>query len=68
MTIDYKNGRLKSKQIDFDGETEDGKGFTIDANWNDWDDWSVDDITWHDEEGTSDQVDAIKEKFLADMN
>jgi hypothetical protein len=68
MNIDYQNGRLKSKQVDFEGETEDGKGFTIDANWNDWDDWSVDDITWHDEEGTPEQVIAIQNKFLEDMN
>lgn len=68
MNIDYQNGRLKSKQVDFEGETEDGKGFTIDANWNDWDDWSVDEITWHDEEGTPEQVIAIQNKFLEDMN
>lgn len=68
MNIDYKNARIKSKQVDFEGETEDGKAFTLDANWNDWDDWSVDDISWHEEEGTSEQVDAIREKFLEDMN
>ena len=68
MNIDYKNARVKSKQVDIEGETEDGKAFTIDANWNDWDEWSVDDITWHEEEGTSEQVDAIREKFLEDMN
>jgi hypothetical protein len=68
MNIDYKNGRITSKQVDFDGETEDGRTFTIDANWNDWDGWSVDGISWDDEEGSPEEEEEIKEKFLADMN
>ena len=69
MNIEYKkNGRIVSKQVDFDGETEDGRTFTIDANWNDWDGWSVDGISWDDEEGAPEEEEEIKEKFLADMN
>jgi hypothetical protein len=68
MKIDYHNSRLVTKTVDFEGETEDGKGFTITANWNDWDDWSVDEVTWHDQEGNEDEVEQIKEEFLAEMN
>jgi len=67
MEIDYKNSRLISKTVDFEGTTEDGKGFTITANWNDWDEWSVDDISWHDEEGTEEQLEQIKEEFLGSI-
>jgi hypothetical protein len=68
MNIDYKNGRIISKQVDFDGETEDGRTFTIDANWNDWEQWSVDGISWDDAEGSEEEEEEIKEKFLSDMN
>jgi len=68
MNINYKNVRITSKQADFEGETEDGRAFTIDANWNDWDDWSVDGISWHNEEGTEEEGEEIKEKFLSEMN
>jgi hypothetical protein len=68
MDIDYKNGQVRSKQVDFEGETEDGRKFTVDANWNEWDDWAVDGITWHEEEGTEEEEEQIKEQFLEDMN
>ena len=68
MNINYKERQIRSKQVDFEGETEDGRCFTIDAHWNDWDDWSVDSISWNDEEGTEEEEEEIKEKFLADMN
>jgi hypothetical protein len=68
MNIDYKNGRITSKQVDFDGEIEDGRTFTVDANWNDWDGWSVDSISWDDAEGSEEEEVKIKEKFLAEMN
>jgi hypothetical protein len=68
MDIDYKNSRLVMKTVDFDGTTDDGKGFTITANWNDWDGWAVDDISWDDEEGTDEQIEEIKEEFLNTAN
>jgi hypothetical protein len=68
MEIDYSSKRVTSQTVDFDGKTEDGKEFTITANWNDWDDWSVDEISWHDEEGTEEQEEEIRESFIAEMN
>ncbi len=69
MKIDYQNHVVTSKTVQFEGETEDGKGFTIVANWNDWDDWSVDEVNWHEEDGgTDEEAEEIKEQFLNDMN
>jgi len=68
MNIEYKKGQVTSKQVDFEGETEDRRKFTIDANWNNWDGWAVDGINWHDEEGTEPEEEQIREKFLEDMN
>jgi len=67
MKIDYENARVISKTVDFEGETEDGKGFTITANWNDWDDWTVDDFSWHDEEGDEAEEEQIKQTFMEEM-
>jgi hypothetical protein len=70
MEINYKDGVVTNKSVTFEGETKDGQGFTIYANWNDWDNWSVDDVTWHnpDYEPTDEEVEVIKKKFLVDMN
>lgn len=70
MNINYVDGFITNKTVQFEGEIEEGKAFTLYANWNDWDDWSVDEITWHDPdaEGTEEEIEFIKEKFLEDMN
>ena len=68
MKINYKEARMTSKTVDFCGETEDGKGFTITANWNDWDDWTIDQISWDAESGTEEQEEEIREHFMSEMN
>lgn len=70
MNIDYQNGKLISKHVMYFGTTPDGKGFTINANWNDFDDWNVlpEDISWDDEEGTEDEIQEIIYEFEHEMN
>jgi len=70
MFINYESPTTVSKTVWFNGETEDGKKFTIMANWNDFDDWNVesDEVTWDDEEGTDEQVQEIIYEFLQEMN
>ena len=69
MFIDYESPKTTSKTVWFNGETEDGKKFTIVANWNEWDDWTADpdDIMW-DDEGSEDDAQEIIHEFLNEMN
>ena len=68
MNIEFENGRLVSKNVWFSGSFESELKFTINAHWNDWDDWSVDEIMWEDGEGTEEDKYEITEKFLKEMN
>ena len=70
MQINYDSPRLVSKTVDFDGQTDDGKEFTITANWNDWDDWNatIDEISWKGKEGTSKQAEEILTLLHSHMN
>ena len=68
MKINYKEARMMSKTVDFVGETEDGRSFTITANWNDWDDWAVDEIVWDGDDGTEEEEEEIREQFLSETN
>jgi hypothetical protein len=70
MKIDYDSGRVISKTVTFNGETEDGRQFTINANWNDWDGWNVlpDEIDWDNNDGTDEESDEIAQGFENEMN
>lgn len=70
MFIDYESPKVTSKTVWFAGETEDGKKFTLVANWDEWDDWSADpdSIMWDDEEGSEDEKQEIVHDFLQEMN
>jgi len=56
--------------VTYEGTTDDGKSFTINANWNEWDDWNVqpEEITWDGEEGTEEQIKEIITLFENEMN
>lgn len=70
MKIDFENKRLHSKNVFFQGETESGLTFTINANWNEHDDWNLqpEDIIWDGEEGNEEEIDQIIRYFLNEMN
>ena len=70
MKIEYDSGRVISKTVTFNGETEDGRQFTINANWNDWDGWNVlpDEIDWDNNDGTDEESDEIAQGFENEMN
>ena len=70
MRIDYDNSKVISKTVHFYGETDSGLAFTIEANWNDWDDWNVtpDEISWEGDKGTDEETEQIVSQFLKEMN
>lgn len=68
MKIDFDSGRTTSKNVFYDGELESGIKFTINANWNEWDDWTVEDIMWDEQEGTEEEKEKITEIFKEHMN
>jgi len=70
MFIDYESPKTTSKTVWFNGETEEGKKFTIVAGWDEWDDWTADssDLMWDGEEGTDEESQEIIHEFLNEMN
>jgi hypothetical protein len=70
LSINYENGKTTAINKTFKGEIE-GKEFEIYANWNDWDDWSVDDIVYTDissGEMSSEDYNSIESAFLDEMS
>lgn len=70
MFIDYESPKITLKTALFNGETEDGKKFTIIANWNEWHDWTADSskIIWDEVQGTEDEAEEIIHEFLRQIN
>jgi len=67
MTINFDEAKVLTLVKTFNGTTEDGRKFTITAEWNDFDDWAVTDIDWDGEEGTEDEEEEIEEMFFTHM-
>jgi hypothetical protein len=67
MNIDYENGKQQSKTVWFKGETEQGKEFTIMANWDEWN-VTPDEIDFYDQDLTDDECHQIVSEFLTEMN
>jgi hypothetical protein len=68
MKINYENAVTITISKIFEGETEDGKKFTIFGEWNDWDGWTIDRIEFDESDGTDEEEEQITEQFLNDMN
>ena len=70
MYIDYESAKTVSKTVWFNGETKDGKKFTIVANWDEWDDWTADssDMMWDGDEASEEECREIIHDFLSEMN
>jgi hypothetical protein len=58
MTINFENPTTLTISKMFNGTTEDGRTFTITAQWDEWDD----------EPGTEEEEEEITEKFLEKIN
>lgn len=70
LTIGYSEGRVTSIDKTFNGEIE-GRPFEIYANWNEWDEWTVENIMYSDtslsEEMDSETYKKIESAFLEEM-
>jgi hypothetical protein len=66
--INYEDSKIVSVDKIYPGFTENGQKFEIHANWNDWDDWSVDDVTFESDDFEESLKESIIDEFLEEMN
>ena len=62
--LDFSDGRVTSINKWFDGTLkidENEFPFTIMANWNDWDDWTIEEVLWTDLE--PENLDEVRSKL-----
>ena len=68
MEINFETPVTFSVTKKFNGSMEDGRTFTLLAEWNDWDGWSVDSIECDSEdELTEDEEQEISDHFIENM-
>jgi hypothetical protein len=69
FTINFDEPQIVSVDKWFGGQTEKGHKFMIHANWNDWDDWTVDDVVFEDESDVDEELkEEIAHEFMVQMN
>lgn len=66
--IDFSEGKVTSLNKWFFGNYKDENGeytYTLMTNWNDWDEWTVDEVSWDDEapENEDEVVEMITKQF-----
>lgn len=66
--IDFSEGKVTSLNKWFFGTYKDENGeygYTLMTNWDDWDEWTVDEVSWDDEspENENEVVEMITKQF-----
>ena len=67
MTIDFENANLISYRKWFKGVLETGESFTIDAEWNNWDGWIINEVMQDEGEINEEKEEEIKKYFLEEI-
>lgn len=66
--ISYEESKIISVDKIYSGSMENGQKFEIHANWNDWDDWTVDDVKFESDSFSEETKESIIDSFLEEMN
>ena len=65
--INYEGKTLSVDKI-YTGTLDSGQKFEIQANWNEFDDWTVDDVTFESDDVDPELKEEIIDAFLDEMN
>lgn len=65
--INYEGKTLSVDKI-YTGTLDSGQKFEIQANWNEFDDWTVDDVTFESDDVDTGLKEEIIDAFLDEMN